>query len=656
MNKSHFSCLKPVLYFLLPMLITLSFFRLAFVLWQFDRVAEAGDFAFVFLQGLRFDLVIIGMLLLLPATLLPLMALSGITLRLALLVTRLYLIFLSGFIVFLELATPNFVLQFDFRPNILFVEYLNSPKEVFGMLIKAVPAQLVAAILLTLAAVWAMNKWLCVAQSNIKQSYWFSAPVVALLACFTCFLAARSTLDHRAVNPSIVAFSSDPLVNSLPLSSAYTVLYAVYEKMKYEKGNNSPYGEMPYADAVSEVQNALGLPGAVFTDESIPTLHRNDWVVPNKGRPKNLVIVLEESLGADYVGSLGGLAITPHLDALSKQGIWFDNLYATGTRSVRGIEAVITGFLPTPMRSVVKLGGSQHNFFTIAELLGRQDYATSFIYGGEAHFDNMKRFFSNNGFQTIIDENDFVSPEFYGSWGASDGDLFNKANDVFIQQYNQGKPFFSLVFSSSNHSPFDFPDNKIELYEQPKATVANAVKYADYALGAFIEKAKKSVYWRDTIFLIIADHSDRVFGSELVPIERFRIPALILNSGQQPKVISRVASQMDMPPTLLSMMGVAAQLPALGIDFTRPDLDEIPPRAIMQYGGNQAYMERDEVVVLQKNAPPQHFFYRDKKLVENVNPNPALVKKALAHGQWPLLAYKNKSYKLPAVESPVASH
>ncbi len=137
-----------------------------------------------------------------------------------------------------------------------------------------------------------------------------------------------------------------------------------------------------------------------------------------------------------------------------------DNLYATGTRSVRGIEAVTTGFFPTPSRSTVKLTKSQSNFFSIADVLKQNGYITQFIYGGESHFDNMKSFFLGNGFTDIQDLPTFDSPSFVGSWGASDEDLYDKAHQQFSMMQQQNKPFFSLVFTSSNHSPFEYPQGK----------------------------------------------------------------------------------------------------------------------------------------------------------------------------------------------------
>lgn len=647
-GKSHLDSLKPLFAFLIAMLLLLSLSRSALVGWQYDRILETGGIAFIFLQGVRFDLVILGMLLAIPGVLLPLLATNKWTRRPGNFVIKYYFLLLTGLLVFMELATPNFIIQFDFRPNILFVEYLKYPKEVLTMLLKAVPLQLALAIGVTGLAVFLMHRLLTPVFDNTRRSILWSAPFLSLLLFLICFMAARSTLDHRPVNPSTVAFSTDALVNTLPLNSTYTALYAVYEKYKYENGSDAPYGEMPDDQVIRQVRATAGLPDAAFYDSELPTLHRqpkSDKYAT--GRPRNLVIILEESLGADYVGRLGGLDITPNLDTLADEGIWFEHLYATGTRSVRGIEAVITGFFPTPRPSIVKLGGSQRNFFTIAELLRRQGYTTSFIYGGEAHFDNMRRFFSANGFTTIIDEKDYENPVFYGSWGVSDEDLFDKADEIFSEQNASGQPFFSLVFTSSNHSPFDYPEGRIEHYDEPAASVANAVKYADYALGRYIDKAKHSDYWENTVFLIIADHSDRVFGSEAVPIERFHIPGLILNAENEPRVINRITSQVDMLPTLISMVGIEAEDPAMGIDLTRDDIEQIPGRAIMQFHGTQAYLEGDAVVVLQEGHEPMQFSYRDKHLVPAEHADPVLESRALANSIWPMLAYRKHAYRLP---------
>ncbi len=505
---------------------------------------------------------------------------------------------------------------------------------------------MILSVILTAVAGFFINQKL---KSNQSDEIKLSIPVAALSSVaflLVCVMMARSTLDHRPVNPSNAAFSNDPLINTLPLSSTYSVLYAIYDEKHYDSDGFS-YGEISNEDTIASIRKNMRVDEALFTSEDIPTLHKQ-FANIQRVRPLNLVIILEESLGDEYVGALGGIPVTPNLDKMSRQGIWFENMFATGTRSVRGIEAITTGFPPTPSRSVVKLNRAQRDFFTIAQLLSQKNYDTSFVYGGEAHFDNMRGFFANNGFNHIYDENDYDEPVFYGSWGVSDEDLFNKAHSIF-EAYSEDQSFFSLVFTSSNHPPYEFPDGRIELEGTKKNTVNNAVKYADYALGQFMDKARKSKYWKNTLFVIVADHCDRVYGPELVPVQHFRIPALIMGAGIEAKSYKPVASQIDLLPTALSLMGINSEHPAIGYDLSKNIISNSDEngRAMMQFAKTAAYMEGERVVVMQKNLPIQEFAYQNSTLVPAKWNDEGFVQRALAYAKWPVIAYQNGLYRLP---------
>lgn len=634
--------LAPYLIFCLVSLLMLSAARLGLTIWQWSRVEDASGIVFVLAQGLRFDLVTLGLLLVIPCLLSAVVAASGLAAKPWISLLRVYLSACFGLLIFMEMATPQFIDQFDLRPNILFVEYLKYPREVLSMLWGGYKLPLLIAAVAVPAMTWFVYQ-LTGRYKSAPMTRWMHVLWVLPVVGVTLLMMIRSTLDHRPVNPSIVAVSQDLMVNDLALNSTYTVLYAIYESRRGEKGK-AVYGRMPREDVFAEVRRAMHLPDADFTHSELPTLHRQR-VPPRSGRSPNLVIILEESLGASFVGSLGGYPLTPNLDRLSEEGIWFEQLYATGTRSVRGIEAVITGLTPTPARSVVKLNRSQHNFFTLAQLLAGLGYETSFLYGGEAHFDNMAGFFMANGFQKIIDENDYANPEFVASWGVSDEDLFNNAHQ-FFQSYGQ-KPFFSLVFTSSNHSPFEFPEGRIELYDENKATERNAVKYADYAVGGFFKNAKQSGYWDNTVFLVVADHNARLRGADLVPIEAFRIPGLILGGLVQPQKISRMASQIDLLPTMLSIMGISSEHPAIGYDLFREDIDQIPGRAMMQYNATQAYVEEDRAIIFEREKEPREYHYTDQTLSPADDKRSGLLNKALAHSLFGPLMYRDSLYRLP---------
>ena len=636
--------LSPLFAFAWRLLLVLTLSRTLLVVWQWQRVADVDMFAPVFLQGLRFDLVLLGLTLVLPVLLFPLLAWSERLQTLWRGFLKIYLPAMLFAVVFMELSTPSFIDQFDFRPNILFVEYLNHPREVLATLWGAYKVPLILTIVFVTGFTFVSARQIAPLVARTRATGVLAAFLATPLLLVLCLGLIRSTTDHRPVNPSTVALSNDALVNDLALNSSYTALYAIYET-RHEAAGGFRYADIDDADVFAAVRAGMNVDDRQFTSAALPTLHAQQ-IATASTRPKNLVIIVEESLGAEFVGALGGLDLTPSLDALANDGIWFTNLYATGTRSVRGLEAIVSGFTPTPARSVVKLGKSQRNFFTLAQLLGNAGYDTGFIYGGEAQFDNMRRFFMNNGFQHVIDKRDYEDPVFTGSWGVSDEDLFNRAHEEFSGK--EGKPFFSLVFTSSNHSPFEYPDGRIELHDADKNTVNNAVEYADYALGRFFEMARGADYWDDTVFLVVADHNSRVYGAELIPIERFHIPALILGGPIEPAVFAPVASQIDLGPTLLSLIGVTAEHPMIGHDLTIPEQRQRPGRAIMQYNATQAYMDGNRVAVMQKDLPVRQFVYADGRLTETEDVDDALVRNALAHAAWSSLAYEKSLYRLPS--------
>jgi phosphoglycerol transferase MdoB-like AlkP superfamily enzyme len=612
--------------------------RLALVIWLAPRVHEAGAWSHLWWQGLRFDAVWIGLVWVLPAALTPWMALHPASGRLWPGLLRLYGGLVVLFMGFMELATPAFVAQYDSRPNYLFIEYLGHAREVGATLVKDQwPHLLAAAMLLPLLA-WGYARLTRPALAPAPRLKPPQALALSLALFAVLALCGRGTLGHRPANPALAAATADHLVNELPLGSAYTVLYALHLSRKNEDGGIA-YGLLSRQQVIDTVRAETGVPAAAFTDPAVPLRHHQASLHPTP-RPRNLVIVLEESLGAEFVGSLGGLPLTPNLDRLASQGLWFENLYATGTRSVRGIEAVVAGYPPTSSVSTVKLAKSQRGFFTLASFLKAQGYTSTFFYGGESHFDNMRGFFMGNGFDQVVDQQDMPPDAFVATWGASDGDVMNRAHQHFLAQ-PADQPFFGLIFTSSNHAPFEFPEGGFDLHEQPKHTVNNAVKYADHALGRFIEQAKASPYWANTLFLVVADHNARVYGQSLIPIERFHIPGLILGGPiEHPKRIDTVASQIDLAPTLISLMGLSGEHPLIGRDLSDPAQQAREGRAIMQFDKVQAYMEGSRVVVMQPDQPPRPMRYDSGTLSAATGPDAALVEKAQAHAQYAAMAYR----------------
>ena len=625
-------------------LVLLSASRLFLLLWQSERVEATGQFGWLLLQGVRADLMLLGLVLVIPVVIQPFFSVTG---RHAgyLRFSYVWCVTMLCLIIFIEMSTPSFVAQYDIRPNRLYLEYLKYPKEVFATLWHGFRTALLLGLVVTILLVWLASLWLRLPKEPAQRpvALWFSWPLALLLV----FAAVRSTTDHRPANPSTFAITADSLVNSLVINSPYSVLYAAYS-MRHEARSSDIYGKLEPSLMLNYALDWPWLKHYQYSQAQYPTLH---WQSAStaRARPLNLVIILEESMGATFVESLGGVAVTPELEQLKSQGIWFEQLYATGTRSVRGIEAVIAGFQPTPAQSVVKLANSQQNFATLATVLQQQGYHTQFVYGGEAHFDNMRGFFSANGFAQTVDQNEMPEAKFVGSWGASDEDVFNKAHQQITQLHQRQQPFFSLIFTSSNHEPFEFPDGRINLHEEPKNSVNNAVKYADWAMAAFIRQAQQSAYWQDTLFLIVADHDNRVYGSNLIPVEKFRIPGLILGGPVTPSRITTLSSQIDLAPTLLSMMGVSACHPMLGRDLTMDSTS--PGRALLQFDNYFALMEQHQLTILKpdQTAVLAHYDQQQKKLtLSDQQVSNSQYQKALAQVQMPSYLYRERRYPAKA--------
>ena len=404
----------PFLRYSLLLLGLLSLSRLILAIWLLDRVGSAENLLTVMLFGLRFDLIIVCVLWFIPAMLLLLLPKNRILKGLISSISRLWLMLTSIVILFLELSTPAFIDQYDTRPNRLYFEYLETPVEVLKTSVYEYPWHVFAAfILITILSAYLLRL-------NRKlfaelQPWSISKRLILLpLLLAVLIIGARSSFDHRPANPSIAAFSNDQLVNKLGLSSAYTLLTAVYN-LRHENSATSAYGEIPDEQMVALVRQKSFIDASAFVDDPVSSWHQQTSATPESA--KNLVIILQESLGAGFVGSLGGIGVTPEIDKLSRDGLWFTRLYATGTRSARGIEAVIAGFPPSPSRSVLKLGKAQQNFATLASILKGSNYDTQFIYGGESHFDNMAGFFLANGFDRVTDQNDYTNPMFRATWG-----------------------------------------------------------------------------------------------------------------------------------------------------------------------------------------------------------------------------------------------
>lgn len=621
--------------FAVASLALLTLTRLALCLWLSDRVQAVGGMVPVMLGGLRIDLSLIAMVILAPAAIAPWMGHRRFPTRLAAIAFRTLWIV----IVLLEISSPQFILEYDTRPNRLFVEYLLSPREVGAMLWEGYKGLLAATVVLLSVAGLLSIRLFPADRPDVRMPGW-KRPLVSIAVAAALVLVGRGTLDHRPINPSVVAFGNDAMVNSLPLNSAYSVAHAVY-RSRSERSSEAAYGRMAESDMHELVRAAAGIAHPI-DGSALPTLHRQVASVP-RAEPLNLVVVIEESLGAQFVAGLGGRHLAPNLDRWSGRGWNFRRAYATGTRSARGLEAIITGFLPTPSEAVLKLPRAQSGFFTLAGLLGQHGYRSRFVYGGEAHFDNMRAFFLGNGFDEVVDSTRFEAPEFVGTWGASDDDLFRQLDRLL--RAPDGRPTLTVAFTVSNHTPWEFPEGRVPVVGKPGAD--DAVRYADQALGNFLDRASAAPYWKNTVFLVVADHDARAGGAGLIPVHNFHIPAFIVGADVAPRQDDRLVSQIDMAPTLLSLIGLDTIHPMLGADLTVRD----PNRALLQYGDNFGYLSGDRLIVLEPGKTARQFHHAAAPgpapaALQPVELDPSLGMIALAHALWPEWAYRNRRYRI----------
>jgi phosphoglycerol transferase MdoB-like AlkP superfamily enzyme len=597
---------KELLKYYLYMISIFFIGRVFLFTFYFDNFKSSGvDYWLTFIYGLRMDTIVASVLLLIPLLLLSL-APSKLKYFVDKFLKYYFLVVLS-IIIYIENATFPFIAQYDVRPNYLFVEYLIYPKEVFAMIFADYKIELFIAFSMIAGFIYLYLKY---AKSSVLKLFDISYKKRLLLFLplfLLLFIGARSSFGHRPANISDAMYTTNRMVNEITKNSIYSILYAIYANSRSGgKKVLDQYGKMETKEALDRVKNRLNI---TSIDDNLP-LSRVEQSHFKSAKPKNLVIFVQESLGYQFVEAVGGEnGITPNFNALSKEGILFRDLYSNGTRSIRGLAGVSAGNLAIPGEGVIKRNRSQSDFFTIASALKPFGYHTTFMYGGESRFDEMRGWYLGNGFDEIIDEPCFIDPTFVAPWGVCDEDLVVRANEEFKKMHTKDQKFATVMFSQSNHSPFEYPYEKIDLIKDvPHNSVKNAVKYADYAIGKLIDLAKKEPYYKDTIFVIVADHNVRVYGNDLVPVDMFHIPALILGGDIKPSVYSKIASQPDVLATALDLIGLDLEYPIMGHSIFSDKKQNI---SLMQFHTSYALRVDDKVAVVAPNEKPVTFTYRD---------------------------------------------
>jgi phosphoglycerol transferase MdoB-like AlkP superfamily enzyme len=327
------------------------------------------------------------------------------------------------------------------------------------------------------------------------------------------------------------------------------------------------YATINKSDAISEIQAEFkeAQSNATFTGGANP-LERK-IVTGGAPRPLNVVLITMESLGWDYVESLGGReGLTPNLDRLGREGLLFTQLYATGTRTVRGLEAISLSLPPTPGLAVLARKNNK-GFQTLGGVLKSHGYEPVFIYGGYSYFDNMNDFFGGNGY-SVVDRTSLPSRDISHEtiWGVADEDLFKMVLREVDARTSTGKKVFAHVMTTSNHRPFTFPAGRIDIASGTGRE--GAVKYSDWAIGRFMREAETRPWFKDTLFVFVADHTSRGRGRTDLPMENYRIPLIFYSPGNvEPAKVNVLASQIDVGPTLLALLNISYTSQFFGQDI-----------------------------------------------------------------------------------------
>lgn len=461
-------------------------------------------------------------------------------------ITYMFIYIILFALVFYSFSEWFFWDEFGVRLNFIAVDYLVYTTEVIGNIRESYPMGILLSVIAVLAALlfYMLYKYHIIAYI-LKDNRKLKQRLVP-----TLFYVALPIIFFVGVTQEYAKISKNQYNNELAKSGLYSLFSAFrnntldYKSFYLTQNENTVLSNLR-TKMDPDIKNFLSPESFDITRKVQKTGEEKDY---------NVMMVVVESLSGEFLKALGGNKdITPNLDALTKKSLFFSNFYATGTRTVRAMESITLSIPPTPGRSIVKRPDN-HQMFSSGFIFRNKGYETKFIYGGHGYFDNMNEFFSNNGFD-VLDRTDFSDKEdtFHTIWGVCDENLFDKAIKAADSSYKEHKPFMSFVMTTSNHRPYDYPDGRIDI---PSHTGRDgAVKYTDYAIGKFLRDAKNKPWFKDTIFVVVADHCASSAGKTELPLNKYHIPLFVYAPYIiKPKVVDKVSSQIDLMPTLLGIL------------------------------------------------------------------------------------------------------
>ena len=522
-------------------------------------------------------------------------------------------------ILFIAIGEYIFWDEFGVRYNFIAVDYLVYTNEVIGNIMESYP---IVPLLSGLLIASAIITFLLVRKDRKKFNEYPSFLNKIITSCvyfsliFIAFFILKFNLHFQN--------HGNVFSNELQANGAYKFCTAF---MNSELSYNNFYATIPKQEAISILNNLYNSKGQDNIQEirdSIPEIH------------KNIVLITVESLSASYLKQYGNTEnLTPNLDNLMNESLVFNNLYATGNRTVRGLEAVTLCQPPSAGESIIKRPNNS-NLFSTGKVLKDKGYTVQYLYGGDSYFDNMGTFFSGNGYD-IVDKNNFSKDEitFSNIWGVCDEDMYRKAIKEFNKNAESGKPFFAHIMSVSNHRPFTYPDGKIDISPSTKSR-EGGVKYTDFAIGQFIDETRKQPWFDNTIFVIVADHCASSAGRTEIPLDKYHIPAFVYTPGSiVPQQVNTLVSQIDLMPTVFGLLHFSYDSQFYGKNVFSPDYKS---RAFVSTYQNLGYWTDNILTILSPVRKVEQFSITRKNdskfdLTPITNLDSTKVKTAIANYQ-----------------------
>ncbi|MBU2575431.1 MAG: sulfatase-like hydrolase/transferase [Elusimicrobia bacterium] len=524
-----------------------------------------------------------------------------------------------------------FFYEFGVRFNFIAVDYLVYTNEVWGNIRESYNLWVILPGLFVLsAAVFALVRKKL--DAALKYDSLFKRRLVP-----AAFMLAVPVLSFLFVEPGWSRISKNEYANELASNGIYSFFSAFRNnELPFEKF----YASIDPDGAFEKLRAALKEPGSGFLSADARDIRRK--IKPSGPEKRlNIVLIMEESLSAGYLKAFGGTrGITPNVDALAPKSLFFKRFYATGTRTVRGLEAINLSMPPLPGASIVKRPDNG-GFFSWGRLMRDRGYDVKYVYAGYGYFDNMNAFFSGNGFD-IVDRADFEKSEiiFANIWGVSDEDLFNKALKEADKSYRAGKPFFSLLMTTSNHRPFTYPEGRIDIPPSSKSR-SGAIKYADYAIGKFIKDSSARPWFKNTVFIITADHCANSAGKTEMPVRNYHIPMLVYSPAHiKAGVVGALAGQIDMAPTMLGLLNFSYETLFLGRDVLK--VSRAGGRAFVSTYQKLGYLKDGELAVLGPKKYLKAYAWDEAAQALTEKSDAELENEAVAFYQSANYIYKNR--------------